>query len=205
VFAPLNTAVRGLNGADLRFYPGSPLLIAGALRPGDTYIGCELRADDHAALAARLSGDRRCLVLREDGWSAADRLAPRSPARLLALIDPPFEASDDHARAAVAVSRILARNAEATVMIWTPIKDLTSFDDALSRLEDAARGAPILVAESRLRSLSDPMKLNGCAVVVINPTPGLAQAATAAADWIAQALGEPGGLGRVTLLGGARA
>jgi 23S rRNA (adenine2030-N6)-methyltransferase len=201
VFAALISAVRRLNDGEPRFYPGSPLLTLGALRPGDAYIGCELRADDHAALSALLAGNRRARILREDGWAALDRLAPPAPVRLLALIDPPFEASDDHARAAASAARVLARNPKATVMIWTPIKDLTSFDDALIALEDAARGAPVLVAETRLRPLSDPMRLNGCAMVAINPTPGLDASARAAATWIAEALGESGGLGRATILG----
>ncbi|HEX7761878.1 MAG TPA: 23S rRNA (adenine(2030)-N(6))-methyltransferase RlmJ, partial [Caulobacteraceae bacterium] len=51
VFAPLKAAVRGVNGKgqSVRYYPGSPLLIAPALRPGDRYLACEIRSDDGAA------------------------------------------------------------------------------------------------------------------------------------------------------------
>jgi 23S rRNA (adenine2030-N6)-methyltransferase len=53
VFDSLKAAVRRANrGDEIRFYPGSPLLIADALRARDRLIACELRPDDYAALKA---------------------------------------------------------------------------------------------------------------------------------------------------------
>src|SRR5436190_3068577 len=50
-FDALTAAVRTLNGAGpIRRYPGSPWLIAECLRPGDRYLACELRGDEHGAL-----------------------------------------------------------------------------------------------------------------------------------------------------------
>jgi 23S rRNA (adenine2030-N6)-methyltransferase len=54
-----------------------------------------------------------------------------------------------------------------------------------------------MVAEVRLRPPNDPMKMNGCAMLVINPPAGLAKPAAAAAEWVARTLGEAGGFGRV--------
>jgi 23S rRNA (adenine2030-N6)-methyltransferase len=62
----------------------------------------------------------------------------------------------------------------------------------------------ILAAEVRLRPLDDPMRLNGCALVVANPPPGLEDHARAVVGWIARTLGEAGALGRVTRLGAGR-
>ncbi len=202
VFDGLKAAVTRLNtGEVVRRYPGSPALIAAALRPGDRYIACELRPDDYAALRAMLPHQRDAQALREDGWAVAARLAPRAPAALLALIDPPFEAGDDYRRAAEAVKSILALNSGAVIAIWTPLKDLAGFDAFLGDLEDAASGHSILVAQTRLRPLTDPMKLNGCAMIVVNPTAGLASGVGEAAAWIAANLGDPGGEGRVEVLG----
>jgi 23S rRNA (adenine2030-N6)-methyltransferase len=203
VFDGLKTAVRRANAGDaVRHYPGSPTLIAAALRPGDRYIACELRPDDHAALRAMLPREPRARALKEDGWLAAARLAPRAPAALLVLIDPPFEAGDDYRRAAETVQAILTRNAGAAVAIWTPIKDFATFDAFVGDLEDAAPSRPILVAQSRLRPLTDPMKLNGCAMIVINPPAALAGRAGEAAAWVAATLGDPGGEGRAEVFGG---
>ncbi len=67
-FAPLKGAVVAVNsGGPLRLYPGSPWLIVQALRPGDAYVGCELRPDDYGVLAREIGraaaakcGRRRC-------------------------------------------------------------------------------------------------------------------------------------------------
>jgi len=191
-FDSLKAAVRRANGAGVRYYPGSPLLIAEALRTRDRYIACELRPDDNAALKRALPRELGAQVLLEDGWAAAAARAPRAPAPLLVLIDPPFERADDHAAAVSATRAILGRNPAAVVAVWTPIKDLASFDAFLSDMEEATHGRRLLVAEARLRSLSDPMTLNGCAMLVVNPLPSLEARASEAARWIVRALGASG-------------
>ncbi len=52
-----------------------------------------------------------------------------------------------------------------------------------------------LVAEARLRPLTNPMQMNGCALVLINPPEGAQAVAQDICEWIAIALGEPGGRG----------
>ena len=56
---------------------------------------------------------------------------------------------------------------------------------------------PGFVAQTRMRPLDDPLKMNGCAIAALNPPVGLAAKAQVAADWIARVLGEKGALGRV--------
>ncbi len=196
-FAALKAAVRRANTGAVRWYPGSPLLIADALRARDRLIGCELRHDDHAALKAALPRQLGALVLREDGWAVVAARTPPAPAAVLVLIDPPFERPDDGASAASAIGAVLARNPAAVIAVWAPIKDLAGFDALQSACEDAARGRPMLVAQVRLRPLADPMRLNGCAMIVVNPPLSLAAPARMAADWIVAAVGEAGGEARV--------
>ncbi|MEO8926420.1 MAG: 23S rRNA (adenine(2030)-N(6))-methyltransferase RlmJ [Caulobacteraceae bacterium] len=197
-FADLRAAVRRANAPGaLRFYPGSPALIGPALRPCDRLIACELRPDDYGALKGVLPRDAGAEIVKADGWEVAAVRAPAAPARLLVFVDPPFERADDPAMAATLVASVLSRNPGATIALWAPIKDLAAFDALLAGVEDAAGAAPILVAETRLRPLADPMAMNGCAMVVVNPPPDLADPALAAAQWIAHELGEEGALGRV--------
>jgi 23S rRNA (adenine2030-N6)-methyltransferase len=204
-FDDLEAALRRVNGrGEGRYYPGSPVLIAGLLRPRDRYIACELRADDAAALEQALPRQLGAVVHKGDGWAHAARVAPAAPAALLVLIDPPFEAGDDYAQAARLTARLLAGNRGAVIAVWTPIKDLATFDSFLGEMEDASQSAPILVAEVRLRPLDDPMRLNGCALLVVNPPPGLEDHARTVVDWIARTLGDPGALARVTRLAGER-
>ena len=191
----LKAAVGQLNPkGGVKLYPGSPKLVADRLRPGDRLTACELRPDDAGLLRQALKGTGG-EVLVEDGFAlAARRAAPKQ--RLLVLIDPPFERPDDHARAAEAAAAIVRRNPEAVVMIWLPLKDLETFDGFLRRLEDGP-AARALVAETRLRPLDNPMKMNGCALVIAGAPKGLEDEARAVCDWTARTCGGPGGEGRV--------
>ena len=200
VFAALKKAVAQLNaGGGVRLYPGSPALMMQALSPHDAYIACELRPDEHRLLQQTLAGRRNAQALLTNGFAAAAaKLDPK--ARNLILIDPPFEAADDYEQIAATVKAVLARRPQACLAIWVPLKDLETFDALLRRLE--AGGAPaLLIAETRLRPLLDPMKMNGSAMLIINSPPGLHTPLEQAAAWIAGTLGGPGAVSRVWTLG----
>jgi 23S rRNA (adenine2030-N6)-methyltransferase len=193
-FAPLVAAVRALNaGGEIRRYPGSPWLISEALRPQDRYLACELRPEEHEALGKVLKGRPNARTLNSDGYAALIREAP-AQGRVLALIDPPFEKPDDYERIVDALAALRAKNMAAQALVWLPIKDLETLDAFLRDLEDEV-DAPMTVAEARVRPLSDPMKMNGCALVQIGG-PDLEPSLAPICGWVAQALGA-GGSGRV--------
>jgi 23S rRNA (adenine2030-N6)-methyltransferase len=189
VFDVLAAAVARANPlGGTRVYPGSPALTAAALRPQDRLIACELRADDHAALADLLAPlGEQAQTLQADGFDVAAERAPAA-GKALVLIDPPFERGDDYLRIAHTCGKVLARNACAVVAVWTPLKDLDTFDRFLTGLEPLS--APVLVGEVRLRPLTDPLRLNGCAMVTVNPPQGLDEALEAICGWAAQELGD---------------
>lgn len=194
-FSALKAAVAQLNGGgEVRRYPGSPWLIAQALRPADSYLACELRADEHAALRRALKDRPNVRTLCADGYKAA---AEQTPARgsALVLIDPPFERADDYARIVETAAAVREHNREAVLLIWLPLKDLATFDGFLADFEDGV-DAPALVAETRIRPLTDPMKMNGCALALIGASPDLGGTLEAICRWTAQTLGQ-GGEGRV--------
>lgn len=199
-FAPLKLAVRSLSrGKEARFYPGSPRLIGDTLRPGDSYIGCELRSDDHAALARELAARSaragpRLSARQEDGYAFAAGLQARG--RTLIFIDPPYERGDDYARIVQALAAIEDR-AGVSALVWAPIKDLETFDALLRGLEGLSFGQG-WAAEVRLRPLRNPMTLNGAAMIGLGVAapPG----AQAICEWTAHAAGEAGGFGRVSPL-----
>jgi 23S rRNA (adenine2030-N6)-methyltransferase len=201
VFQPLKAAVARLNETGLRHYPGSPDLIAHALRARDQLIACETRRDDFETLREVLRRPAGAFAMREDGWETARRRTPRPPAATLVHIDPPYEARDDGARAVDAVRQVLARNRGAVVALWAPIKELAAFDALVTAVHEAADGAAVLLIEARLRAPDDPLRMNGCAMVVVNPPAGVAEAGAQAAQWVAAALGERGAEGRAEFLG----
>jgi 23S rRNA (adenine2030-N6)-methyltransferase len=194
-FAPLIRSVKALNpGREVRRYPGSPWLIAEALRPQDRYLACELRPEEHAALKTLMKERPNVTTLCADGYAAAvERCPERGP--VLVLIDPPFERPDDYRQIVETAARVRRRNRLAELLVWLPLKDLETFDGFLRDLEDAAPG-PALASEVRMRPLTDPMKMNGCALVLIGGPLDMATTLDAVCSWTAATLGQ-GGSARV--------
>jgi 23S rRNA (adenine2030-N6)-methyltransferase len=206
-FTPLIAAVRHANPCGgLRWYPGSPRLIQRALKAGDTYLGCELRADDHALLTqtAGSSAGREAVTvqfLHRDGYLEAKGQIERAAGLRLLLIDPPFERGDEYPAVLDILSRMQA-SPDIAAAVWTPIKDLQTFDQFLMGVEEAGHPDAV-VAEVRLRPLDNPLKLNGCALILVN-APDVTQAASAICAWTARTAGAPGAMGQVCDLYGRR-
>jgi 23S rRNA (adenine2030-N6)-methyltransferase len=187
----LASEVAALNpDSQVRFYPGSPVLIARALRADDHYVGFELREEVAGLLRESLRDFPGARGEIGDGYDLV-RAEARQARGALVLIDPPFERPDDYLRAAETAGAIVNADPDAIVAVWTPLKDLETFDGFLRRLA-AETSAPTLVAEARLRPLTDPMKMNGCAMVIVNPPAGADTAATEICGWVADTLGAPG-------------
>ena len=198
--ARLKAAVKAGSGAEERWYPGSPLLALCALRPGDAWCGCELREEEGLALRAALPADAAPAVEVRvaDGYAAA--AAPSRPGmRRLVLIDPPFERADEADRIVETLASGL-RAPDPLFAVWLPLKDLDGFDRLLGRVE-ALRPPASLAVQARLRPLSDPLRMNGCAMLLIGDR-SLEAAAAETAVWVAANLGEAGAEGRVERFGG---
>ncbi len=186
----LTAAVAHLNeGGPIRRYPGSPWLIIETLRSQDTYIACEQQPDEHEALRVAMRGRSNVRTFAADGYAAAiTHCPPRG--RVLVLIDPPFERPDDYEQIVQTLAALRRRNPKAQALIWLPLKDLETFDGFLRDLEDGV-DAPLQVAECRMRPLTDPMKMNGCALVAVG-APDLQAPLAEICAWVADTLGQAG-------------
>jgi len=182
-----------------RLYPGSPLLIALRLGENDRYVGFELHPPVLDLLTEALEPFPQAMAQGGNGYDQARTWAAEATGAFV-LIDPPFEQPDDYHRAADTAAAIALADPRATIAVWTPLKDLETFDGFLRRL-DKAGIKRMLVAEARLRPLSDPMRMNGCAVVVLNPPPGAEAAANEICGWVAGTLGEAGARAEVWFTG----
>ena len=155
--------------ADLRMYPGSPLIAARLMRAGDRAVLCELQADEAAQLRGLFAGDRRIGVHERDGYAALGALLPPRERRGLVLVDPPFEAQDDEFRAIqAALQSAYARWPTGIYAVWYPIK-LREQTRPFHRWFAAQRIRNVLVGELLRQADDSPLRLNGCGMVIVNP------------------------------------
>lgn len=196
LLSPLRDAVLRRNpDGRVRFYPGSPVLALETLRTADRYLACELQPDVYDALRRVLANASNASALQTDGFREAAKVAA-SPGRLLVVIDPPFERPDDYANCAGALAAVFARKPEAVALVWAPLKDLETLDGFVRRLE-AADLPRAVIAETRLRPLHDPMRMNGCVLVAVAPPSGFEHDLESIGSFVAEALGDAGARAKV--------
>jgi len=196
-------ACRAACGEDA--YPGSPWLLAHALRTQDRIACCELREDDAALLKQAVGVDPRVGVHVRDGYAAMRALLPpkvdgQKIGRGLVLIDPPYEAQlAEFDTALSAIRDGLARWPQAVVALWYPIKRRSTLMPFL-RAAAALDAKSALVCELLVRPDDSPLRMNGSGLLVLNAPWRFDASARAIADALRDALGEAGASARTEWL-----
>jgi 23S rRNA (adenine2030-N6)-methyltransferase len=152
----------------LRFYPGSPLLIAGKLRENDRAVFVEQQPEEAAALRNELRGRTRVSVLAQDGYAAIKANLPPKENRGLVLIDPPFEVADEFERLAKALQLGLERWPNGMFCAWYPIKADATHLKFHRQLKDAGL-KKLLLSEFNIKPVDSPLGLNGSGLLIANP------------------------------------
>lgn len=169
LLAPYLEVIGALNERDrLKVYPGSPAFARAWLRPQDRLIACELEPQAASALERNLDGDTRIKVLRIDGWTALGAYVPPVERRGLVLVDPPFEEDNDFPRLAHVFAAAHRKWPTGIYMLWYPIKGRTAPDNFAKTLRRLGPGK-LLRSELLVAPLSDPSRLNGSGLIVVNP------------------------------------
>ncbi|MGH6727996.1 MAG: 23S rRNA (adenine(2030)-N(6))-methyltransferase RlmJ [Pseudolabrys sp.] len=169
LLAPYLEVVGALNERGrLTVYPGSPALARAWLRPQDRLVACEIEPQAVAALRQNLRGDIRIKTLDIDGWTALGAYVPPKERRGLVLIDPPFEDEGDFFRLARGLAAAHRKWPTGLYALWYPIKDRGG-PDALAKNLRRLGPAKILRVELNVAPLSDPTRLNGCGLILVNP------------------------------------
>jgi len=156
------------SGTPLRHYPGSPLLAARLLRPGDQAQLCELHPEEAARLRTALAHDPRLHVHQRDGYTALKALLPPVQKRGMVLIDPPYELQEaEYAIIGKALKAALQRWPNGIYAVWYPIKlrsEVQPFLRAMGQLPCKR----VLRAEILVHAANTPLRLNGAGMVVLN-------------------------------------
>lgn len=186
-------------------YPGSPWLLAHALREQDRIAACELLPEEAAALEDNFARDPRVAVHQRDGYAAIKAMLPPKHgatrfARGLVLIDPPYEAQLDEFDIAIkALREGVARWPQGMFALWYPIKQgraLQSFQRKAAAIE--AKSA--LVLELLVRPDDSPLRMNGSGMLILNAPWQFDAAMRHAMTALQAALGETGAAARVAWL-----
>jgi 23S rRNA (adenine2030-N6)-methyltransferase len=98
------------------------LIAAELLRPQDKLTAIEKHPEEFVALAAALAPFRNAKAVGADGYARLAALLPPPERRGMILIDPPYEAEDEFARASAALAAALKRFATGIYLVWFPVK-----------------------------------------------------------------------------------
>lgn len=151
-------------------YPGSPLIAALTLRPGDRLHLAELHPREHAALAAAMA-PWPANVHRQDGIAMALSLCPPTPRRGLCLMDPSFELKDDFRTLPIAIGHLHRKWNVGVIMLWYPLLDgdpHAAMLDALTAVHPDA-----LRHEVRFPPARPGHRMTGSGLFILNPPWGL--------------------------------
>lgn len=157
-----------LSGPSL--YPGSPLLVAAALREGDSGVCVESQPQVARALQRaldRTGAARQVRVVNGDGYRELRSRLPPPTRRGLIFIDPPYEA-DEEKPLATALQQGLERFGTGVFAVWYPVKHRQDSDAWLSRITRSI-GRPTLAAEFCINPPDHSAGLNGSGLLVVNP------------------------------------
>lgn len=179
-----------------QLYPGSPALMAQALRPVDKLRLFELHPTDLPLLEEnvnKLHVGRQTQLLAKDGFDGLKAFLPPPTRRGLTLIDPSYEDKDDYHRLIQTIQDALKRFATGTYAIWYPHLsriDSQEVPKKLKELESAGKPISWLHVMLQVKSPTVHTGLYASGMFIINPPWKLKQALEESMEFICDALAQ---------------
>ncbi len=191
------TVVQAVNdGAEPRFYPGSPRILAQLLRPQDVLILNEKHPEDAHTLRGVMRGTSAA-VHERDAYELWLAMLPPRTARGVVVVDPPYEQPDDRDRITATLAAAHRKWAHGVTVIWYPLKDRGThwrWKEQLRRL-----GIPkLLVVEHWLYDGDQAGIYNGAGLYIVNPPYAFMQALPPLLDALRGVLAPEGHSGEIT-------
>src|ERR1700676_2509713 len=200
---PYLDIVRAFNAkAELKVYPGSPLIARALLRPQDRMTACEVEPKARKRLIDALRRDTQARVVDLDGWLALPAFVPPKERRGLVLIDPSYEQKDEFDRLAEGFAEAFAKWPTGSYLLWYPVKSRRA-TDTLARHVAGAVGAgtpsgKCLRLEFSVAPQTVGAALASAGLLIVNPPWTLAGELKAILPELEKPLGQ-GGAGRFRL------
>jgi 23S rRNA (adenine2030-N6)-methyltransferase len=201
--APYLDIIRAFNPkAELKAYPGSPLIARALLRPQDRLTACEIEPKARKHLIDALRRDTQARVVDLDGWMALPAFVPPKERRGLVLIDPPFEQKDEFERMADGFTQAFAKWPTGIYLLWYPVKSRRATDSLARHVAEivAAGASPgkCLRLEFSVAPQTAEAGLISAGLLIVNPPWKLAGELRTILPELEKPLGQ-GGAGRFRL------
>jgi 23S rRNA (adenine2030-N6)-methyltransferase len=200
---PYLDIVRSFNQrAELKAYPGSPLIARALLRPQDRLTACEVEPKARKRLIEALRRDSQARVVDLDGWTALPAYVPPKERRGLVLIDPPYEDKDEFAHIAEGFSQAFTKWPTGSYLLWYPAKSRRATDALARHVAEVAASGPSPGKCLRLEFSAAPQTADSALVsaglLLVNPPWMLMGELKAILPELEKPLGQ-GGAGRFRL------
>ena len=200
---PYLDIVRAFNPpAQLKAYPGSPLIARALLRPQDRLTACEVEPKARKHLIAALRRDTQARVVDLDGWTALPAFVPPKERRGLVLIDPPYEDKDEFTRLADGFTEAFSKWPTGSYLLWYPAKSRRATDALARHVAEVAASGPTPGKCLRLEFSAAPQAADSALVsaglLLVNPPWMLMGELKAILPELEKPLGQ-GGAGRFRL------
>ena len=156
-------------------YPGSPMVAALTLRPGDTIHLAELHPQEFTALEDAMNGFPARLH-HADGFQVAQSLTPPTPRRGVMMIDPSFEVKSDYAALPGFLKTMHRKWNVGVLVLWYPILTSGAHLPMLAEIEAAGFAEPTH-HEVRFAPARAGHGMVGSGLFVVNTPWGLADEA----------------------------
>lgn len=155
-------------------YPGSPRILAQLLRPQDFLILNEKHPEDAYALRGVMR-DTSAAVHERDAYELWLAMTPPRTARGVAVVDPPYEQTDERARITATLAAAYRKWAHGVTAIWYPLKERPMHAQWKHQLRKL--GIPkFLTVEHWLYDADQPGIYNGAGLYIVNPPYAFTQA-----------------------------
>jgi 23S rRNA (adenine2030-N6)-methyltransferase len=165
-------AIRVRKGKRLKFYPGSPALIAAALRPQDRAVFVELAPAEARAIEREVASAGKIHTQIADGYEAIKALLPPPERRGLVLIDPPYEEADEVKKLLRCLADAYTRWPTGVYLIWYPIRSAELRRSIHARVA-ALKIPKILFADIAIHPDDASIGLAGSGLLIVNPPFGI--------------------------------
>lgn len=174
--APLAQAIQAENEDrdDLRYYPGSPLLAAKALRQRDRLELCELHPREAPALRQALARFHRAKIRQADGLEWVKSAPGIQNRRALILIDPSYERNEEYAEIGAWLPEMSARLPAASFCLWLPLLPDARHLPMLETLKRDLKAPTMLGSATWSVNAKADRGLVGSALVIVRAPDGLA-------------------------------